>query len=187
MSRLSLSPCQLIHIYQFSAPFNSTFEHGPNTGAHHIDPRLVPLPHEDNTSDFEPANIAKLRDLKPAIIVAGAHQKDKKGKKCAHSSDSDSDSDTAPAPKQRGHRKGSSNFAPDNVNMLLVIAENKLPIGCRGWKDLAKVYKAWAKECGWPKHDAASLESKFKQVRVHFHLLSMSPHIFAARQEEAHR
>ncbi|KAJ7366037.1 hypothetical protein DFH08DRAFT_1002638 [Mycena albidolilacea] len=145
-------------------PANSTFGPGPSTGAHHIDPHLVPLPHEDDTSDFEPANIAKSRGLKPAITVAGARQKDKKGKKHAHSSDSDSDSDMAPAPKQRGRRKGSSNFAPNDVDKLLVLAESKLPIGGRGWKELAKAYKAWAKECGRPERDAASLESKFKQL-----------------------
>ncbi|KAF7349563.1 hypothetical protein MSAN_01681400 [Mycena sanguinolenta] len=109
---------------------------------HLIDPRLLPLP-EDNDSDFDPLTVAKLRGLKPATKVAGVRQMDKKGKKRARSSDCDNsdDSDAAPAPKQRGRPKGSTNFNGCDVDKLLDISEELLPLAANGWKKLVKTKK----------------------------------------------
>ncbi|KAJ7648429.1 hypothetical protein B0H17DRAFT_1215653 [Mycena rosella] len=114
----------------------------PHAYAHLIYPSLMPLPEGTDLNLTNPAIITKSCDHKPAAKVARFRQKtkDPKGKKCCYASDNDGDTDTEPACK-RGHRKGSPNFKPDEVNKLLDLVEQYLPLGQKGWKTLIKTKK----------------------------------------------
>ncbi|KAJ6595847.1 hypothetical protein DFH09DRAFT_1072765 [Mycena vulgaris] len=116
----------------------------PPISNQHIDPRLLPLPIDDDHDLSDPSTIAKLCGLKPAHKVAGSRQKGK-GKKRQYSSEEAEDSD-APVNK-RGRPQGSVNFSKADTKKLLDLTEKELPLGQKGW------------EC-----PGKSLENKYKQM-----------------------
>ncbi|KAJ7184569.1 hypothetical protein C8R46DRAFT_1064468, partial [Mycena filopes] len=137
----------------------------PSTSAPVIDPRLMPLPNDDDDDLSEPAAIAKSRGLKSAAKVGGVRQVDK-GKKRARSPDSDSESDTpatAP-PAKRGRPKGSSNFNDADTGKTLDLAAKYKPMGQKGWARVTRRHNKWARKQNRPVRDAKSLESKFKTL-----------------------
>ncbi|KAJ6563294.1 hypothetical protein DFH09DRAFT_1082355 [Mycena vulgaris] len=126
-----------------------------------IDPRLLPLPIDDDRDLSDPSTIAKARGLKPAHKVAGSRQKDK-GKKRQYSSDEAEDSD-APANK-RGRPQGSVNFSKADTKKLLDLTERELPLGQKGWEVIKKGYSKWARANDRPLRPGKSLENKYKQM-----------------------
>ncbi|KAJ7123487.1 hypothetical protein C8R44DRAFT_783884 [Mycena epipterygia] len=144
-----------------SAPYPSS--HIPD---HLIDPRLLPLPEDDDRDLLDPAVIAHSRGLKPALKVGGKRQKakDTKGKKRQHSSDSDDDSDVGEPVPKRGRPKGSSNFSKEDTMKLLDLVEKHLPLGQKGWQTVKSRYHKWARKAGRPERDGKSLETKYKQL-----------------------
>ncbi|KAJ7106931.1 hypothetical protein C8R44DRAFT_744806 [Mycena epipterygia] len=112
-----------------AAPHASSSAH--SIPDHLIDPRLLPLPEDNDRDLLEPAMITHLRGLKPAPKVGGVRHKvkDSKGKKRQYSSDSDSDSDVGEPVPKRGRPKGSSNFSKDDTAKLLDLVEKYLPLG----------------------------------------------------------
>lgn len=134
-----------------------------------IDPRLFPLPQDDDRDLFEPAVIAQSRGLKPAAKVGGARQKGK-GKKRQYSSDDDDDSDIGEPVAKRGRPKGSVNFSKEDTTKLLDLVEKHLPLGQKGWGAIKSRDQKWARKEKRPERDGKSLETKYKQVRVHIYL-----------------
>ncbi|KAJ6505247.1 hypothetical protein C8R45DRAFT_923537 [Mycena sanguinolenta] len=162
--------------YQFQAAFppaptpgglapapQPTYNFPPDSGfprpisAPAIDPRLVPLPNVGNRELMDP----RFLGLVPVQKVGGVRQKSK-GKKRQYSSDSD-DANSEPAPK-KGHPKGSPNFAKDEVDKLLDLAEKHCPLGQTGWKMVGKAHRKWGNRHGRPQRDDKSLEAKFKSL-----------------------
>ena len=66
--------------------------------------------------------------------------------------------------KQRGRVVGAANYLPEDVDALLNILEEQLPLGGKGWLVAADSFFKWAEENGRPFRSAKSLELKFKQV-----------------------
>ncbi|KAJ7091997.1 hypothetical protein B0H15DRAFT_777771, partial [Mycena belliarum] len=143
--------------YNFGLPSSSTLPH-PVSGPP-IDPRLIPLPEDDDLDLSDPAAVAKSRGLKPAAKIAGARHK---GKKRQHSPDLD-ESDLEPVPK-KGRPKGSPNFSDEDVSKLLDAVQKVLPLGQKGWKAVTHRYQKWARTARRPERDAKSLEAKYKAI-----------------------
>ncbi|KAJ7750685.1 hypothetical protein DFH07DRAFT_1034059 [Mycena maculata] len=148
--------------YNFGASVSS----GQPSNSTHLppfDPRFVPLP-EDNDNDLsDPSVIAKSRGLKSAHKVAGVRHKSKGKKRRLSSDDSDEESDVPVTKKSRqGRPKGSSNFSKADVNGLLDAVEKLKPMGQKGWQEVEKSFKKWARRNVRPDRDAKSLETKYK-------------------------
>ncbi|TFY79504.1 hypothetical protein EWM64_g4507 [Hericium alpestre] len=163
---------------------------GPAVPVPVVDPALMPLPLQDSK---ELACIHG-DTLAPVAKTAGARRSvkyDKKGKgkavdngepatgqKCKHTStpmrskvmaldgdDGDQDSDgNELRPHKHGRRKGVSNYANDEVNVLLDLIENCLSTGQKGWKVIGCHHREWAIERRLAGHSDKSLENKYKQL-----------------------
>ncbi|KAF9043916.1 hypothetical protein BJ165DRAFT_1528500 [Panaeolus papilionaceus] len=68
------------------------------------------------------------------------------------------------AKKFKGRSTGSPNFSAEDIDALLEIAEEKLPLGGKGWESAADEYTDWAELNSRPVRTAKSLELKFKQL-----------------------
>jgi hypothetical protein len=69
-------------------------------------------------------------------------------------------------PKKRGHMHGTLNYSPDDMEALLDILEDYLPLGVNAWSACADMFNKWAVDSDRPIQTAKSLELKFKQVSV---------------------
>ncbi|KAJ6524103.1 hypothetical protein DFH09DRAFT_1096258 [Mycena vulgaris] len=125
----------------------------PPISNRHIDPRLLPLPIDDDRDLSDPSTIAKSRGLKPAHKVAGSRQ---------YSSDEAEDSD-APVNKC-GRPQESVNVSKANTKKLLDLTEKELPLGQKGWEVIKKGYSQWARANDRPQRPGKSLENKEKQM-----------------------
>lgn len=70
--------------------------------------------------------------------------------------------------KQRGRAAGAHNYSSEDVDALLDILEESLPLGGHAWNSAGDDFNIWAQENGRPSRTAKSLELKFKQVKTHF-------------------
>jgi hypothetical protein len=59
---------------------------------------------------------------------------------------------------------GIANYSPEDLDALLDILEESLPLGGNAWNSASDEFNAWAQENGRPSRTAKSLELKFKQV-----------------------
>lgn len=66
----------------------------------------------------------------------------------------------------RGRTRGTPNYKPREVEILLDLAEGELPIGPKGWKVVGCQFRDWAAVAEYPARTDRSLELKYKQVRV---------------------
>jgi hypothetical protein len=69
-----------------------------------------------------------------------------------------------PQKKQRGCCAGAANYSTEDIEALLDILEEQLPLGGKAWIAASDDFSKWAEENGWPVRTAKSLELKFKQV-----------------------
>jgi hypothetical protein len=90
-----------------------------------------------------------------------------KRKAMAHSEEPD-------VKKRRGRTLGVANYSADDVDALLDMLEEHLPIGGIAWNNIGDMFSTWAKNNGRPSRAAKSLEAKFKQVCRFLHLLCMA-------------
>lgn len=67
--------------------------------------------------------------------------------------------------KQRGRAAGACNYSSEDVDAILDILEECLPLGGHAWNSAGDDFNTWAQENGRPSRTAKSLELKFKQVR----------------------
>lgn len=64
----------------------------------------------------------------------------------------------------RGRRRGAINYRPKEVQTLLDLVEDELPVGAKGWKVVGARFRDWAVTAGYTARADRSLELKFKQV-----------------------
>jgi hypothetical protein len=92
----------------------------------------------------------------------GKERADPKGKKRQRASSGSDDEE--PAPK-RGRPTGSSNYSKEDVKKLFDFIQLEQPVGQKGWKEVHRHYKKYARANGRAKRGVSSLENKFKSVR----------------------
>lgn len=63
-----------------------------------------------------------------------------------------------------GRTRGAINYRPKEVQVLLDLIEDELPVGAKGWKVVGSRFRDWAVTAGYPARTDRSLELKFKQV-----------------------
>ena len=66
--------------------------------------------------------------------------------------------------KGKGRTRGSANYRPQEVEILLDYVEAELPIGGKGWGVIGARFREWAAISECPSRTDRSLEMKFKQV-----------------------
>jgi hypothetical protein len=66
--------------------------------------------------------------------------------------------------KRCGRAAGVVNYSSDDLDALLDILEETLPIGAKAWNAARDHFCAWAVENGRPVRTTKSLEAKYKQV-----------------------
>ncbi|KIY47574.1 hypothetical protein FISHEDRAFT_27910, partial [Fistulina hepatica ATCC 64428] len=64
--------------------------------------------------------------------------------------------------RRRGRSAGAPNYSADDKEALLDCVEQLLPVGAKGWEQLAVEFNVWAVENGRPERLTKSLEAKFK-------------------------
>jgi len=120
-------------------------------------------------SDLPP--VTQLIQHDPAKKIAGARRKGKQNvdieenhqqrkRKPAEPIDLDDASKSA----KRGRPTGAGNYAAEDINMLLDLTEEELPLGQRGWDTVHMKYNKWSRKHKRPERTVKSIETKFKQV-----------------------
>lgn len=71
---------------------------------------------------------------------------------------------------RRGTPAGSVNFSPEDVELLLMMVEEHLPLGQLGWQKVVKDYNEYAVGEGRPQRAVDSLKHKFTQVSAYMHI-----------------
>ncbi|KAG6815925.1 hypothetical protein H0H93_008787 [Arthromyces matolae] len=139
------------------------------------DPARIPLP-DDDDDDFPPVDRILAKVARPAVKVGGARVRttDVKGKGKARAegpslkrktpSTMGSEEPESKKPKRGGRSAGVANYTNEDVEGLLDIVEEYLPIGGNAWNSCADEFSEWARENGRPVRTAKSLEAKFKQL-----------------------
>lgn len=132
-----------------------------------IDLTLVPLPSDT------PCQVAESLGASPALKVAGSRRCSKlakaKGKERACDFDEPPSKrakviileDDGPK-KKKGQRLGSSNYTALDLNYLLDLCEEVLPLGGKAWHHIETEYNKWASVKSRPIHSGKFLEAKFK-------------------------
>ncbi len=108
-----------------------------------IDPALDPLPGPSRANSAA----AQGRPTSAALTekVAGARRKGK-------------------GVVRRGRPVGSVNFTPEDVDLLLMMVEDNLPLGQLGWQKVMKDFNDYAINEDRPQRSVDSLKNKFTQV-----------------------
>lgn len=65
----------------------------------------------------------------------------------------------------QGRTRGSANYRPREIEVLLDLAEAELPVGSKGWNTVGVKFREWAAITEYPSRTDRSLEVKYKQVR----------------------
>ena len=76
---------------------------------------------------------------------------------------------------RRGRTRGAPNYKPREVQVLLDLVEEDLPIASKGWKLVGAQFREWAIAAEQPTRTDRSLELKFKQVGFSRYLLDNAP------------
>ena len=108
-----------------------------------LDPALVQLPNDDD-EDFPPVHMILPKIAQPATKIVGSRQKSilgVKGKGMAEASvplkgtkhGASTASEEPEAKKRRGQAAGVVNYSSDDLDVLLDILEETLPISAKAW------------------------------------------------------
>ena len=65
---------------------------------------------------------------------------------------------------RRGRTRGSPNYRPREVEVLLDIVDEELPVGAKGWNVVGARFREWVASTEHPARADRSLEIKYKQV-----------------------
>ena len=63
-----------------------------------------------------------------------------------------------------GRTRGAANYRPHEIEVLLDLIEDELPIGGKGWNIVGTRFREWAMIAQYPARTDRSLELKYKQV-----------------------
>ena len=64
----------------------------------------------------------------------------------------------------RGRTRGAANYRPRELEVLLDLIGDELPIGAKGWNVVGTRFREWATITQYPARTNRSLELKYKQV-----------------------
>jgi len=64
----------------------------------------------------------------------------------------------------QGRTRGSANYCPQEIEILLDLVEAELPVGAKGWSVVGARFREWAAVAEYPSQTDRSLEAKYKQV-----------------------
>ena len=64
----------------------------------------------------------------------------------------------------RGRTRGAPNYKPQEVQVLLGLVEEELPIASKGWRVIGSQFRDWVIFAEYPARADRSLELKYKQV-----------------------
>jgi hypothetical protein len=64
----------------------------------------------------------------------------------------------------RGRTRGAPNYKPREVQVLLDLVEEELPIASKGWRVVGSQFRDWAVVAEYPARTDWLLELKYKQV-----------------------
>lgn len=165
----------------------------PAPGPSHIpviDPALLPLPEDDNEDSEEdlPPVEAMFRKprSKPVEKVAGSRRpvtaasaKSKGKQKVApkrKAQDIPEEPESKRVKRGRGRVAGTSNYNDDDLDALLDLIEDVLPVGGLSWNSVTSSFNEWALLNSRPECSLKSLEAKFKQVCLCTLVLFASSH-----------
>jgi len=70
---------------------------------------------------------------------------------------------------RRGRTRGAPNYRPREVEVLLDLVEEELPVGAKGWNVVGARFREWAAVTEHPARTDRSLEIKYKQVGATCH------------------
>ena len=178
--------------------FNQTNgEPGPAASFAVVDPTLVQLS-DDNDEDFPPAHMILPKVAWPAVKVAGSRRTsapDVTGKGKAEASvplkgpkhGASTALEEPEAKKQCGWAAGVVNYSSDDLDALLDILEETLPIGAKAWNSAGEDFCALAIENGRPACTMKSLEAKYKQVFFVIPLFDSASFFEPSSHNQAHR
>jgi len=90
----------------------------------------------------------------------------------------------------RGRARGIPNYKPREIQILLDLIEEELPIAAKGWKVVGAQFRDWAVVAEFPARTDRSLELKYKQVNFTFagtHDTAAHNLVVARENKEANR
>lgn len=68
----------------------------------------------------------------------------------------------------QGRTRGAPNYKAREIEILLDLVDDELPIASKGWRVVGSRFRDWASVAQQPARTDRSLELKFKQVRFSF-------------------
>lgn len=88
-----------------------------------------------------------------------------------------------------GRQPGSHNYNDDDIETVLDIAEDLLPIGQNAWAEVTRRFNTWAEDNGRPSRTQKPLKTKFESVSTHGYRCLIVPLIpsAAGSHTEAYR
>lgn len=146
------------------AAFLNVGHHPPAQNLSFTTPLRAPPADKDSDDDLPPTHKILETVARRTVKVAGARRltasQSGNGKRRAVSP-----LGYAGGKKQRGRTSGAHNYSSEDIDALLDILEETLPLGGHAWNSAGDDFNTWAQENGRPSRTAKSLELKFKQVR----------------------
>ena len=64
----------------------------------------------------------------------------------------------------QGRKAGASNYSSEELEFLLVLVEENLPIGASAWGRISTLYNTWAKSNGFSCQDTKLLQKHYEPV-----------------------
>jgi hypothetical protein len=148
--------------FQPFAPYNRTLPASSFNPPFNVPENVENVPPTTHTVHIPPPHrAARLRNAVSATRGKGKMPLTSQGAKRGAAS---TDHPEPQQKKQRGRCAGSANYSSEDINALLDILEEQLPLGGKGWKMATADFCKWADENGRPARTAKSLELKLKQV-----------------------
>ena len=74
--------------------------------------------------------------------------------------------ETSKSSAHTGRQPGSFNYTPSDLDALLDIVSEQLPIGQSSWEEVTRRFNEWAKESGRPARTQKPLKTKFESVSI---------------------
>ena len=64
-----------------------------------------------------------------------------------------------------GRTKGATNYTAEEIDTLLEMVEEVVPVGKAGWETVQARYALFAKRAGWVERDVEALRNKFRGLQ----------------------
>ena len=64
----------------------------------------------------------------------------------------------------QGRKAGASNYSGEELEFLLVLVEETLPMGGSAWEKISMMYNAWAEDNGFSRRDMKPLQKRYERM-----------------------